>query len=499
MPEGRPNILFIFTDQQRADTIHAGGNPVIRTPALDRLCREGVRFSSAYTPSPECVPARCSLIFGKYPHQTGCYSNAEPMPAWDDTFMQALTSAGYRTHAIGKLHFTPVTGALRGLQSREIQEEIGSAGEQDDYLKYLQSVGLEHIYDPMGQRGEMYYIPQPAQMAARHHATQWVGDRSEAFIRAQDRTQPFFLWSSYIHPHPPFSPPTPWNKLYRAALMPAPQHVLDEEFLHTAINKIQNRYKYRDQGSDLNLLRMLKAYYYACISFIDYQVGRLLKALEETGQLDNTLILYSSDHGEYLGDYGCFGKRGMLNPPANIPLLARLPGRFAEGAVCDTPASLVDIYPTILGVAGITSTAPGVPGIDLADLAGEKSGEYRDRMVYSQWQHGSQGLYMALNRRFKYIYSAADNREYLFDRIADPREERSRANTVFCQAAARTIRENLLGYFSGEGYNEPLADGKWRIYPPAEMPADPDAGLLIQDPPWAAPFQAIPGYTDVEE
>ncbi|MGI6381572.1 MAG: sulfatase-like hydrolase/transferase [Anaerolineae bacterium] len=103
----RPNILLFFTDQQRADTIHAGGNPVIRTPNLDRLASEGVRFSSAYTPSPVCVSARCSLIHGQYAHNTGCAYNGDPMPADRPSFMQLLTDAGYRTHGIGKMHFTP--------------------------------------------------------------------------------------------------------------------------------------------------------------------------------------------------------------------------------------------------------------------------------------------------------------------------------------------------------------------------------------------------------
>jgi len=444
------------------------------------------------------VPARCSLIYGRYPHQTGCFSNANPMPDDSNTLMAALSAAGYRTHAVGKMHFTPVTQALRGLQSREIQEEVGSAGAHDDYLAFLRQAGLEHIYDAMGQRGEMYYIPQPAQMAARYHATNWVGERSEAFLRGQTGQQPWFLWSSFIHPHPPFSPPTPWNKLYRAALMPAPRHVQDEEYLHTYINREQNRYKYRDHGSDLNLLRVMKAYYYACISFIDYQVGRLLTVLEETGQLDNTLILFSSDHGEFLGDYGCFGKRSMLNPAACIPLLARLPGRFAQGRVCDTPTSLVDIYPTILAAAGITTPAFGLAGCDLAEIAGEHAEALRERTIYSQWNRAGEALYMALNRRWKYIYAASDRREYLFDRAADPLEERSRASVVFCRDAVTEMRNHLQAYYRQQGYLEPLDASGWRQFPQPVMPDDPDALLLIQDPPWSLPFQAIPGYTDEE-
>ncbi|NLV74936.1 MAG: sulfatase-like hydrolase/transferase [Chloroflexi bacterium] len=494
MLQRRPNILFIITDQQRADTIAAGGNPVIKTPALDRLCRDGVRFSSAYTPSPECVPARCSLIYGRYPHRTGCFSNANPMPSDEGTLMQRLTEAGYRTHAVGKLHFTPDIAALRGLQSREIQEEVGVAGDHDHYLAYLRRAGLGHIYDAMGPRGEMYYIPQPAQMAAEHHATNWVAERSLAFLREQPADEPFFLWTSFIHPHPPFSPPTPWNKLYRAALMPPPHVPEESAFLMTHINRYQNRYKYRDQGRDLNLFRVMKAYYYACISFVDYQVGRLLQALEELGQLDNTLIVYSSDHGEYLGDYNCFGKRGMLNPPANIPLLARWPGHFAVGQVCDTPASLVDIYPTLMAAAGIPRPE-GLDGIDLAELA---EGASADRTVYSQWSQGPDALYMALDRQWKYYYSAADRQEYLFERQQDPQELRSRAGLSFTQGDLRRMRERMQGRLRDDGYEEPLDGDGWRLYDQPRMPADPDAGLLIQDPSWAVPFQHIPGYSDAD-
>jgi arylsulfatase len=496
MADQRPNILFIFTDQQRADTIHAAGNPVIRTPHLDRLCREGVRFSSAFTPSPECVPARCALITGRYPHQTGCYSNADPMPEPAETFMDVLRASGYRTHAIGKMHLTPDSQALRGLQSREHQEEIRESMAEDDYLRYLQAAGYGHVYDPMGSRGEMYYIPQPAQMPARYHATNWVGERAEVFLRDQDKCQPFLLWASFIHPHPPFSPPTPWNKLYRAALMPPPHEPADYAYLQTYINKVQNRYKYRDHGSDLNLLRVMKAYYYACISFIDYQIGRMLRVLEETDQLENTLILFSSDHGEYLGDYGCFGKRGMLDAPARIPLLARYPQRFAPGSECTIPASLVDIYPTILAAAGCPAPHQYLAGVDLAELAGTQAEVLSERTVYSQWQHGADGLYMAVNRKSKYIYSAPDRREYLFDRIADPLETRSRANVVFCRDTLHSMRDNIMNYYRGENYTEPLEDDTWRLFPQPELSADPDAGLLIQDPPWAEAMQVIPGYTD---
>ncbi len=494
----RPNILLFFTDQQRADTIHAGGNPVIRTPNLDRLAREGVRFSSAYTPSPVCVSARCSMIHGQYAHNTGCAFNGDAMPTDRPSFMQVLTDAGYRTHGIGKMHFTPDSQALRGWQTREHQEEIRRSVDEDDYLKFLRSKGYSHVYDPMGQRGEMYYMPQLAQMPAEYHATHWVGDRSIAFIREQERSdQPWLLMSSYIHPHPPFSPPTPWNKLYRAPLMPLPKMPQQYEAFWTYMNRVQNRYKYRDNGFDYNMLRCLKAFYYACISFIDYQVGRILQALEETGQLDNTLILYTSDHGEFLGDYGCFGKRSMLNAACNVPMLARFPQRFAQGAVCNTPTSLVDIMPTMLAAADVQRDDLALDGVDLAEIAQEGSDTLLgQRTVYSQYQHRDVGVYMALTRRWKYFYSAPDRREWLIDREQDPNELRSQAGLVFRHSAVSEMRDNLWSFYRSQGFEEPLDGNAWRTYPQPSVPEDPDGGLLIQDPPWAAPYQRIPGYTE---
>lgn len=493
-----PNILLLFSDQQRWDTLGAAGNPIIRTPNLDRLAAEGVRFSSAYTASPVCVSARCSLIHGQYPHRTGCAFNGDPMPTDRPSLMGLLTEAGYRTHGIGKMHFTPDAQALRGFQSRECQEEIRAAIDGDDYLRFLQDQGFGHVHDPMGPRGEMYYIPQVAQMPARLHATHWVGDRSVAFIRdhARGGGGPFFLFASFIHPHPPFSPPTPWNKLYRGPLMPLPKRPPGYASLHTYENRGQNRYKYRDQGVDDNLVRQIKAYYYACISFIDYQVGRIVGALVEAGLLDDTLILFTSDHGELLGDYDCFGKRSMLDGAARVPLLARLPGRFGRGRVCDAAASVVDVMPTALAVAGVGMDGLTLDGLDLAELSGNPS--LTDRTVYSQFRRRERGLYMAVNRRHKYYYSAPDRREFLFDRQEDPDELRSRAGLPFCADALEAMRANLIAYLRERGYEEPLEGDGWRLFPPPPDPAgpDPDAGLLVQDPGWSRGLQHIPGYSD---
>ncbi|MCP4403744.1 MAG: sulfatase-like hydrolase/transferase [bacterium] len=520
MSQALPNILHIFTDMQRADTIHALGNPVIKTPNLDRLCREGVAFTNAFSPSPVCISARCSMIFGQEPHQTGCYENTLMPTDERQTFMQALTDAGYRTHGIGKCHFTPDALALRGFETREVQEEGGASVDEldrHDYLKYLYDRGYRHICEAQGIRGEMYYIPQPSQLPATHHPTQWIGDRSVAFLKAQQATdRPWYLFSSFIHPHPPLTPPTPWHKLYRPASMPLPHVPQQSEALLSFVNRVQNRYKYRDQGTDLNLLRIIKAYYYACISFVDFQIGRLLKALEQSGQLDNTLILFTSDHGELLGDYNSFGKRSMHDASARVPLIAREPGRFEGGLVCDTPVSLIDLSPTFLSAAETSISTHEMTGEDLAEVA---AGTCSREMVFSQLGYtcdagkaaqrrgaptsytpaeeiASRSSYMAVSRNWKYVYSAPDDREWLFDRVHDPAESRNCKGVVFCRKALQNMKTALLDHLGRGGETVGLDRDDWRNFPRLEMDDDPDTGLLIQDmyTPWAE--MRIPGYTD---
>jgi arylsulfatase len=516
MKSKRPNILHLFTDMQRFDTIHALGNPVIKTPHLDRLCREGVAFTHAYSPSPVCVSARCSMIMGQYPLNTGCYANGV-MPTDDrKTFMEVLTDDGYRTHGIGKCHFTPDKFALRGFESREIQEEVGETPEnldRHDYMKYLHDKGYDHICEANGIRGEMYYTPQPSQVTAKDHPTQWIGDRSIAFLQ-KEQESPWYLYTSFIHPHPPFNPPNPWHKLYRPAMMPHPDVPEDWESLLTFINRVQNRYKYGDQGINRHHMRLIKAYYYACISFVDYQIGRILKALEETGELDNTLILFASDHGEHLGDRNSFGKRSMHDSSARVPMIIRQPGRFEGGVVCDTPVSLVDIAPTFLTAAGNRDyaesksvTTHALDGVDMYDIL---SGESKRKVVFSQFSNKDDGLldpalldmvnqndpdiqrahyssYMAVSKEAKYIYSAPDDREFFFDRIADPFERRNRAGVTLLQDKKSAIKQKLIDHLKAGGETAGIDGDGWKHFPRLSINPDPDTGLIIQDgyTPWA--------------
>lgn len=481
----QPNILLLFTDMQRFDTIHALGNPVIRTPNLDRLVREGTAFSSAYTPSPVCVAARCSMHYGRYPARTGVADNVAMPPDQGDSMPAALHTLGYETAAIGKCHFLPDKLALRGFDSRLIQEECCSDPETDDYCRWLAERGA-NCDEPHGTRGEMYYIPQVSLHTAEEHPSCWIGDRTIEFLREQrGAKRPWFLFSSFIHPHPPFAPPKPWHKLYRSPMMPLPELPADPDSLLCWSNRVQNRYKFRDQGIDRQLVRNIKAYYYATISFIDFQIGRILAELEASGMLDETLIVFASDHGEYLGDYNCFGKRGMHDASARIPLLVRGSG-FTAGQQCDLPVSLIDLFPTFVRAAGGDTAQYDIDGEDLKMIA---AGEGARRIVFSQFGQSPDWLFMAASREFKYIYSVPDRREWLFDRLNDPHETRNRISLPSCAESGHGLRRALQEFLERCGFERQEHAGFNGAYL-----ADPDAGLLFQDHERIPP-EFPPGYT----
>ncbi|MBI3971995.1 MAG: sulfatase-like hydrolase/transferase [Chloroflexi bacterium] len=505
-----PNILFLFTDQQRWDTIAAGGNPVIRTPVLDELCARGVRFDRAYTPSPVCVPARCSAMTGRLPHCTGCFENGSPMPdpAEVPTMMHVLRDAGYQTHATGKMHFVPA-GRDYGFESMELSDR--AAGE-NTYHAFVRRRGYEAVFNPGGMTGDMYYIPQVSPVPQDVHHTAWTAERSIEFLRRRDRSRPFFLWTSFIKPHPPFTPPYPWHTLYRSTDVPLPKRPPQYQALQTWLMRHQNRYKWRESGPDDNLLRTMKAYYYAEISFVDHHVGRILEALRESGELENTLIVYSSDHGELMGDYHSFGKRTFLDSAARVPMLAVWPGRLPENEVCRAPVSLIDVMPTFLEAAGIDVTPFQLDGQSLRAVYEQRTA---DRVVLGQILEAANAAYMATDGRWKYFYSAPDEREYLFDLEADPDETEDVATItvhgpgivgrreVSPAAAARdaertAARDRLRGVlverFRRDGYLAPLAGGDWRRYGRGADPANADDDRFGHGPAWGDPYVRIPGY-----
>lgn len=509
------NILHIFTDQMRFDAIGAHGNLHVKTPNIDRLIASGITFTNAYTPSPVCVAARCSMLYGQYPLHTNCFANGNMPTDGRESFVGALTRSGYRTHGIGKCHFTPDIYAMRGFQSREQQEER-SAGDitREPYYSHMTKPEYSYAIEPNGVRGEMYYIPQPSKLPAEMHPTQWIGDRSIAFIEQHKNTAPWYLFSSFIHPHPPFSPPSPWHRLYRSPDMPLPHVPADSESLLLFINRLQNRYKYRDAGIDNNLMRNIKAYYYACVSFVDYQVGRILDALTQTGQRENTIIVFTSDHGEMLGDYNSFGKRGMHDSAAHIPFIVA-GGDFHGGKQCESPVSLIDLAPTFLNIANTQLATHKPDGVDIAGFVNGGEGREGVYSFYScrddaaalgvcmpkeyegndDYATLAASCMMYVTQQAKYIYSAPDNKELYFDKKLDPHETRSKIGAPFYEDKVKEMRRSLIDMLSRTGHTSILEGDVFKRCEPLSLPDNPDSCLLVQDmdPIWAD-FSVLDAY-----
>ena len=401
------HILIFFTDQLRFDAVGAYGNPEVQTPALDALADDSIVFEHCITPSPVCVPARLSLFSGQYPARTGCSSNSLQTAYHGDGFYAEITKQGYQSCCVGKMHHTLDLYGRMGFEKRLSQE--GTPNPKDDYAVYIREK-YPYIFDYHGMRSEMYYVPQISPLPPYDHPSQWVGDRTIDYIRECDPEKPMLLMSSFYHPHPPYSPPAPWNKLYRED--PSAPYMPDLKDLEDCWELITDRHSCRRlMLSGQDVLRM-KNFYYACVSFVDYQVGRVIDALKEKGMYDDTLILFTSDHGDMQGDFGAFGKRTMMDPACHVPFILHVPGHGHE--VRSDVCSLVDVAPTLLSYAGI----PYDPGeYDGIDLLREKRREY----VFSQYESGKNGVYMVTDGAAKLAYNAQSGRYFFFDGIPEKR------------------------------------------------------------------------------
>ena len=463
-----PNILLLMADQHRADGVaaarRAGGEQetTLQTPNLDRLCREGTRFARAYTESPVCVSARATLLTGLLPHQTGVFDNGYKVRPEAVTLPKLLRDRGYHCQAIGKMHFWPVR-EHHGHHRMWLSEEIPRTPDEDEFLADLISAGWGHVEEPHGVRHELYYVPQVSQLPEQRHTTAWTGRKTVEYLEehVQERKgEPFFCWTSFIKPHPPFDPPVPWHTLYKPTDLPLgmPVRTEDEVGRHTYYHRTQNRFKWTDAQPDNNLLRMMRAYYAGAVSFVDFWVGQILDTLERLGLREETLVLYVADHGEYLGDHYAYGKRGYHDPAARVPYIMSWPGVLPQGEVCQRLVGLADVLPACVAAAEgeIGAALPSGHEVWVGQLAEKEK-----------------GLYAAMNGEWKYVYSAPDQREYLMYRgegegvERDVSECEDRAGEVGVSGVFERLRGALQERFRRDGYVEPLDEGEangWRRY-----------------------------------
>ncbi len=416
MPEKRLNILLLFTDQQRFDTINAAGYPHMVTPNLDRLVNEGCLFRNAYSPCPVCVPARHHLLTGTTVRKHGFTDNVQPpMDASIPTLASLLSTAGYCTKAIGKMHFRPSRNQ-NGFDSLELMESHPARREDDEYAMYLKSVGLGHIQNLHGVWNVLYEAPQRSIIDDKHHGSTWVADRTIAFLESLKNDSAFFCWSSWLAPHPPLSVPESVRDLYKGKDLPKPIASITEENTFTKL--LSQDLTWPPEENRADFFRRRQEAYYAQISFVDQQIGRVLDALEKSGKLDETLIIFSSDHGEMLGDHNAIQKAQPYESASRIPLVMRYPRRLEKGSVREEFFDLNDVLPTVLDLIGITHPDP-------SSLPGESVfREDKDRSVqYLSLGRKGRRFATVRDQRYKYTYYyGAGILDELFDLELDPGE-----------------------------------------------------------------------------
>ncbi|HEX2184995.1 MAG TPA: sulfatase-like hydrolase/transferase, partial [Chloroflexota bacterium] len=428
------------------DAMGCAGNPVVRTPALDRLAREGLHFTHAVTPTPVCIAARQSLITGHFSGVHGRYANnvVTPEPLLP-TLPQLLGSAGYVTHAIGKMHFRPARRHY-GFHRMELMEEIPLYREDDEYLTYLKGVGYGHIRQVHGVRNLLYHQPQVSVIPEAHHGSTWVADRTVAFLRRharyyagrargagdgraarRDGGKPFFCWASWIAPHLPWNAPEPFASMYPIEAVDPPYGW--DQPRETLPPSLRRGKATADlEFASMDHLRRIRALYYGNVSLIDKGIGRILDALDELWMAEDTLVVFTSDHGEMLGDHGLMQKSKPYEASARVPFLVRFPGRVEAGRRSPERVSLTDLLPTFLDAAGATyPTELGLPPLAGASLLGRPGGGLaapREAFVVAEGI-GPGRWWSVLRGPWKYNYYARGSWEELFNLDDDPREMRN--------------------------------------------------------------------------
>lgn len=457
---GRPNIILIMTDQQRADTIGALGAPWMRTPTLDRLATDGVAFTECFVTSPVCVGARASLFTGKYPHGCQVFSNFQP---WQPTWVSSLAAAGYHTVNIGKMHINPYD-APGGFHQRLVMEnkdrplflEERDRAIYDEWDKALRARKLtkpsrynRHAADPEGYKqalGAFVWDLDPDM-----HPDNFIGDTACWWIGDRKNDDPLFLQIGFPGPHPPYDPtaealaeyadvdiPVPVVTEAELASQPRAQHQLRDNMIDFNFDSIA----WRRNVSAEDLLR-LRRHYAANVSMIDHQVGRILSALDARGYLEDALVIFTSDHADALGEHGHIQKWTMYDPVVRVPLLFWSKNLPLKSGRRDDLVQLFDVAPTILEAAGLT-VPPDFEARSLLDALSGKAAWQPREVVYAELardhiQTGSEFILMRRDRRWKLVMYLDDDLGELYDLDADPGE---RVN-LWRDEGLRALREEL--------------------------------------------------------
>ena len=458
MPD-RPNIVLIITDQQRYDTIAALGHSQLQTPNLDRLVGEGVSFDNCFVNAPSCGPARCSFFSGLYPHSSGMMVNEQP---WSQTWVPNLAAAGYFTASIGKMHFTPFDVA--GQFDYRFNVENKQRGHpypapdsyRDEWDKALAARGMDKYH--------------PGDLAAREdfdtalgafvwdkdpdmHPDNFLGRSAVEWIDGYERDEPLFLEIGFPGPHPPYDPTPDWIARYADTEFPLLPLNEEERASQPPVFRDMARLQYDGRPGDSTVLppnptpeqrQRQRRFYMANVSMIDVWIGRIRDALERRGLLENSVIIFTSDHGDTLTDHFSTQKWTMYDQVVRVPAIVWAPGRFDGGRRIAGQIEWFDLGATILEIAGAEIPDP----FEASSLLGALNGETFAGREFAFSEMGRWDLiglttdYMTMVRtsNWKLVHFIDQPHGQLFDLTNDPGELRNR----FEDPEVRDQRDHLV-------------------------------------------------------
>ena len=434
------NTIFILSDEHNKRIMGSSGHPMIKTPHLDALAQRGTRFTHAYTNCPICVPSRASFATGRYVHEHRYWDNAiaydGKIPSWGHRLM----AQGHRVTSIGKLHYLSGDTARNGFDEEilpmHIVEGVGDLlGLIRDELPRRK--GAANL-GPEAGPGESEYTRDDRAIA--DETVKWLTNEAVKYSH-----KPWALYVGFVAPHFPLIAPPEYYNLYPVDQVPFPDmYAKDQRPRHPFTDAMRLSMCY-DEAFDTSMVRRAIAAYFGLVTFMDHNVGRILSALESLGLMDNTRVVYTSDHGDNLGTRGMWGKSTMYEESAGIPMIIAGPD-VPQGMVCETPVSLVDAFPTYLQSMGVDAQPEDadLPGVSLIDIA---NGFAPLRTVLSEYHAAASitGTSMILRAQYKYIHYVGLP-PMLFNLDADPFERQDLGRDpqyakviVECEAALRRV------------------------------------------------------------
>ncbi|HUU91256.1 MAG TPA: sulfatase-like hydrolase/transferase [Phycisphaerae bacterium] len=463
----RPNVVVIMTDQHRADLMTCAGRDVVPTPGMDRIASRGVRFSHAYCPYPVCVASRMAMLTGLNSHSTGAITNEDRLDWRYRTVAHHFAANGYLTALLGKMHFLDSHNhgfefylsindwlMYLGPKVQHYADEIANHPLGPHFFKtvYDHGAGLPDVVDLylgkspwVGNVKRWDFRSMASPLAAEDHLDAFLAREACKFLRRY-KDQPFFLVTSFMKPHTPLFAPKEWADKYPVDKMTLP----DAGDISGYPPHIQRRIRHH-LAIDERLRRAHLAGYLANLAFVDTCVAAVYKELEDLGLLDNTIVVYMSDHGEMCGDHGLFQKFCLFEPSVRIPLIVSWPGRIRAGAVTNALTEYTGLYPTLAELSGTAPPGPTTlidfPGaarqMDAASFAGvlRNPGAEGPSMAFSEYALRTDvPQYMVRTKRHKYIYNHGSTHE-LYDHEADPGEM---ANLID-RPGMKKVRDDLHG------------------------------------------------------